>query len=156
MKLRDFQYQLLHNKSFCNDVLVHWHKVESNICNLCHLKKQTIMHLLWECAAVRPIWNYVRAKLHRAGLVCNFSYENILFNTVSSERCHVINLIVLIGKQYFFRCKCLDQKPTKKEFMYEIGTHYKMEIYNSMKEISSNLTRKVRKKWSPVHNLLCS
>ena len=51
-KLRDFQYRLLHNKIFCNDVLVHWHKVDSNICNLCGKHKQTIVHLMVECPEV--------------------------------------------------------------------------------------------------------
>ena len=31
VKYHDFQYRLLHNKIFCNDILVHWRKVNSNL-----------------------------------------------------------------------------------------------------------------------------
>ena len=43
IKLKDFQYRLLHNKIFCNDVLVHWGKVPSNICEYCTHKH---MHVI--------------------------------------------------------------------------------------------------------------
>ena len=55
-KLRDFQFCLLHNKIFCNNVLVHWKKFPSNICNLCQTSKQDILHLMFHCSKVRPIW----------------------------------------------------------------------------------------------------
>ena len=49
VKLRDFQYRLLHNKIFCNDILVHWSKVQADKCDFCKTKKQTIIHLMHDC-----------------------------------------------------------------------------------------------------------
>ena len=53
---QDFQRRLLLNKIFCNDLLVHWNKVESNICNLCKIEKQTIIHLFIECTYSKRLW----------------------------------------------------------------------------------------------------
>ena len=150
-KLRDFQFRLLHNKIFCNDRLVYWRKSETNICNLCNLMKQTILHLLWDCRMVQPIWMYVQAKARQAGITCEFNAVNIIFNCVHELRTHVINLIVLIVKQYIYRLKCMDQKLTRKGTLLEIELNYKMELYNTCRANNvNNAIAKTKKKWSPV------
>ena len=65
-KLCSFQYRLLHNKVFCNNILVHWGKVNSNLCDFCSIKKQDITHLLFHCAKIRPIWMKFRALIRKA------------------------------------------------------------------------------------------
>ena len=48
-KLRNFQYRLLHNKIFCNNVLYYWGKTDSQKCEWCNTcEKQEIMHLLFK------------------------------------------------------------------------------------------------------------
>ena len=63
VKLRNFQYRLLNNKNFCNDIPVHWGKTDKNICDICLTKKQSTTHLLFNCCRVRPIWMLLQVKL---------------------------------------------------------------------------------------------
>ena len=135
VKLRNFQYRLLHNKIYCNDVLVHWQKVETNICDFCKKEKQTIMHLLHSCEYANQMWTeFVSDMLHiNPQWICVINFENILFNNVYEENTtHVINFLVLTIKQYLFRCKCQNKKPNYNEILYEFKAYYQIELYNGM------------------------
>ena len=144
-KLRNFQFRLLYNKIFCNDVLIHWNKVMSNLCDFCLVDKQTITHLLVNCKYVCPLWQKLQAKMRRNSIKdFNFNLESIILNTASSQT--IVNLIVLIVKQYIYRCKCLGNKPNYKEIEYEIQLYYHIERYNN----SGRKLERITKKWSTV------
>ena len=148
VKFREFQYRLLHNKIFCNDVLVHWGKVSSNVCNLCNLKKQNIQHLMYECDVVKGIWEKVQTFLSNNSINFQLSFENILFNNVVVGRpAHIASFLVLVTKQYIFRCKCMDQKPSYTELKCEWKKYQQIDSYNSKK---CGRERKNACKWRPV------
>ena len=48
-KLRNFQFKLLHNKIFCNNVLFHWKITDTQLCEFCNEQKQDICHLIFYC-----------------------------------------------------------------------------------------------------------
>ena len=150
IKLQNFQYRLLHNRIFCNNMLVHLKKVPSNICDFCVQNKQSIQHLLYLCQVIRPIWHKLQAKLRGAGIKCLFSIENIVFNKVKENTAGVCNIITLICKQYIYRCKCQGIKPNYRGLIDEIKLQYKMELYNANKV---NTIERICKKWSPVLNI---
>ena len=57
VKLRNFQYRLLLNKVFTNDILYKWGKVNTNTCEICNdNSKQTTVHLLYECKQAQSLW----------------------------------------------------------------------------------------------------
>ena len=150
-KLRNFQFRLLHNKIFCNDVLVHWKKVESNICDFCSLQKQTIIHLLYDCPRVKNLWEYLIDQVSVKQITMDLSFETILFNNVVNENTYnVCNLLVLITKFYIYRCKCAGIIPTISELTYEIRFYFKLEV--NIVNISN--IRKILCKWEPVRQLL--
>ena len=152
IKLRDFQYRLLHNKIFCNDVLFHWNVVNSNKCDFCKTQKQSIKHLLFDCEQVQKIWKKLEEALTQKGIPIEMTYENVLFNTVSvNATCKVIDFLVLVAKQYFFRNKCLGDNITWFELRNLWYTHYKMDIYNSGYTSSK---QKIRNKWKPVYEII--
>ena len=143
VKLRNFQFRLLHNKIFCNNVLVHWKKTPTNICNLCNISKQDIVHLMFSCVKVRPIWNRLQALFWRAQIVCTFEPESIIFNTSHEDTLHIVNKITLIVKQFIYRCKCQDTEPSFIGAIAEIRLNYNIE-----KSISC--VEKVKRLWRPV------
>ena len=124
-----------------------------NLCNLCSIEKQTIQHLMFECMLVRSLWMFIQAKFKLLQIPCTFCLENIMFNTIHQDKNHVTNLIVLIYKQYSFRCKCSDTKPNKKELLCEIQLNYRINLYNTSKESHGDAIQKIRKKWSPVADM---
>ena len=152
IKLQDFQYRLLHNKIFCNDVLVYWKKVSTNVCNICKREKQTIRHLLYGCCKSKHIWDKFESDLVRNNIKVDFTFYGILFNKIISDTvAHICNLLVLIIKQYLYRCKCQDKTPRYEEICSEMGVYYHIELYNASLIGKSS---KIIQKWSPVFKLL--
>ena len=149
-KYRDFQYRLLHNKIFCNNILIHWKKVDSAVCNLCTKEKQDILHLIVHCTRVQPLWKWLQKQFEKVQIVTKFSEYSIMFNLVHEQPQHICNFIALITKQYIFRCKCLNEKPNIHELNIEIDNMYEIELYNARK---NNMVSKHVKKWSPVKDI---
>ena len=60
-KLREFQYRLLLNKIFCNDVLFRWKLVYSPNCEICNDNhKQDTIHLLIKCKKAQVLWKEMK------------------------------------------------------------------------------------------------
>ena len=152
VKLRNFQYRLLHNKIFCNDILVHWHKVESNVCNLCNLEEQSIIHLLCLCSTVVPILTELETVFSTIDN-CNMEKGNIIFNLVHDKPDHIFNLLILMFKQYVFRRKCAGDIQNSVTFKTEAQLFFHMECYNAVIVDSKNV-QKIKKKWSPIYDYL--
>ena len=58
MKLKEFNFKLLHGILPCNNNLKNWKIKENGMCDVCN-DIQTIPHLLFECHYVKPIWECV-------------------------------------------------------------------------------------------------
>ena len=126
-KLRSFQYRLLHNKIFCNDVLFHWKKYPDQQCDYCD-KKQTPIHLFFECETTQNIWTQVQDFLDDHGYNVLFTVKNIILNNYGDQ---LVDFIILVAKQVIFRCKCQKIKPSWQIIMKEIELLYRIELYNA-------------------------
>jgi hypothetical protein len=58
IKLKEFNFKVLHNILPCNYNLNKWKIKENKICDVC-TEEQNIPHLLFHCRYVRPIWDKV-------------------------------------------------------------------------------------------------
>ena len=151
VKLRSFQYRLLHNKIFCNDQLVHWRKVTSNVCNFCKNEKQTIQHLLFYCVVSRNIWSKLENLVSVTEENLEFNIETIIFNRVCENKLHIINLLVLVTKKYLYRCKCSGMTPNWQELLNEFYLTYRIEIYIGTEKGKWSYTKR---KWALTITLL--
>ena len=149
-KLRDFQYRLLLNKIFTNDLLYKWGKVESPICEHCN-DIQTPIHLLCLCDQSKNMWKYVKTIVKCETDV--WSPEAIIFNTVVEKPEQATNLLVLICKQFIFQQKCLGRKPNRIALAKEITAMYNIEKRMS---ILNNKRDKFEKKLEKCTNLIVS
>ena len=147
IKLRDFQYRLMHNKIFCNNILVYWKKVESNKCEFC-MEKQDIQHLMFNCGKIHPIWTRLQALFWSTKIECLYNIKNVIFNTVHEDKKHICNKITLIVKQYIYRCKCQNSIPYFKEALEEVHMNYRIELINAPGMFTAY--KRVCKQWSPV------
>ena len=149
VKLRNFQYRLLHNKVFCNNVLYHWKKVDSQQCDFCTHPKQNVSHLLFSCPSVRTIWEELSHYFETLKIDnCEISWHNVLYNLVYPKTQHLVNFIVLLAKFVIFRCKCNGTRPHINLIYNEIELFHKIEHYIAVK---NNTTAKHFRKWSPVY-----
>ena len=155
VKYRDFQYRLLSNAIYTNNVLYHWKKVPSQRCDWCHEPKQTVEHMLFLCPVTYKFWQnfciYVNKKYNFNNVeldVTKLTYKSIfLGNVVTTDVAHIANFFVLVAKQYIFACKCLTTIPSIDELTQKIKWLYKIEKYNAIK---TNTLSKHQKKW---HNI---
>ena len=151
-KLRNFQFRMLHNKIFCNNILVHWNLVSSNICNFCNSSKQTVHHLFFECELVKAIWLAFEDLCESFGIPCCLTYKNVILNKVHDNPKQVVNFLLLLTKQYIHKCKCLNVTPRFDQLRNEIDLMYKIELFNA--QINNQFVKHLLK-WSPVRPL-CS
>ena len=72
IKLREFNFKVLHGILPCNNNLKKWKIKISSKCDVCD-DTQTIRHLLFDCKYVKPLWNLVNTTFH-----LNISYPQLL------------------------------------------------------------------------------
>ena len=152
-KLRNFQFRLLHNKIFCNNILYYWGKKESQKCEFCTANYQNITHLMYVCPTVIKIWECLNEKLINLSLAqeCKFNCANIIFNTIHNKPTHVVNFITLLLKFCIFRSKCNGTVPNFQEYFCELQLYHDIEFYNATK--TSKILRH-EEKWSVVDKFI--
>ena len=109
MKLREFQWKLLHRLLPCNKYLYFWKKKDSMDCSVCH-QVDSLEHKFLYCQIAEKYWKRVKniaAKL--TGETIEITAENIIFTelvtTVSLHvNCRVIQLLSLLGKWSIHKC----------------------------------------------------
>ena len=149
VKLRNFQYRLLHNKIFCNNVLFYWKIKETQRCDFCDYPKQDIQHLLYECNIVRKIWSELMHYFKTLKIDCiEINFLNIIYNTVHPKSKHIVNFIVLLTKFVIFRCKCEGTYPNIDKVFNEIMLTHSIESAIASK---NNKMTQHCSKWSPVY-----
>ena len=72
IKLKEFNFKVLHKILPCNENLKRWRIKASDECDVCGLP-QTIEHLLLTCRYVTPLWQIVDSVFD-----INVSFETIL------------------------------------------------------------------------------
>ena len=72
IKLKEFNFKLLHGILLCNRNLEKWKLKSNDKCDVCSLSK-TIEHLLYGCTYVKPLW-----RLTEKYLGVNIGYKQIL------------------------------------------------------------------------------
>lgn len=131
-KLRDFQFRLLHNKIVTNRQLYIWRKRTDDLCTFCQIDMEHTLHLFFECGEVQNIWNAVKQYFQdksggQLDSLLRWTAESIMFNTVHPKTSSVINLIILIAKQYIYKCRCLQVQLSSQMLKMEIESVYKIE-----------------------------
>ena len=85
IKLREFNFKLIHGIMPCNLNLFRWKLKFSNRCDVCH-DIQSQEHLLFNCIYVRPLWK----------LISNVYDTDIDYNKILGVNNCCINLIVTL------------------------------------------------------------
>ena len=113
-KLRDFHYRLMANGIVSNRNLYHWKILNNDRCTFCNNARETLIHLLIECPKLQYFWNRVNALCHNELTLTDtldMEKRNILFNTVHTNKAHIVNTFILLCKQYIYRCRCMRTIP---------------------------------------------
>jgi len=83
IKLKEFNFKILHGILPCNQNLKNWKIRLDDYCDVCN-QSQTIEHLLYSCCYVKPLWQIVNTVFdinvsfkHILGLEEHFNYHAI-------------------------------------------------------------------------------
>ena len=72
---------------------------------------------------------------------------NVLFNVTGLPKKHIVNFVLVVMKQYLYRCRCNNTKPHVKAFENEIYYIQRLELFNAKNE---NKVTSHTKRWSPI------
>ena len=85
-------------------------------CRFCTGTVETIIHMLWDCPKITPVWekigDWVKSK---TGYEFYYHPSFVLLNldiVREEETPDIIWLLLLVIRRHFFVCKCLERTPT--------------------------------------------
>ena len=133
VKLRDFQYRLLHKRVPSNKELQRWGIKSSKLCAKCG-ETEDIRHLLYECEHIQNIWanwsEYIRSRFDACVEV---NFETVILNNFVTNPKNVIYLLGFLLKQLIYRQKCAGRPMTFIIFKSEVKLCEQIELYNARK-----------------------
>ena len=148
-KLIWFQFRVIHNILTTNRSVSKYDPTHSEKCQFCNQQPEYITHLLFDCNITSKFW---RDLCHKVNSRCNhannlkFTKHQILFGFYEGNQRSdkVLNLTILLAKQFIYRCKFQDRIPQIKEFLKVLYERYLIEksISNSKGENPNFLANK--------------
>ena len=130
VKLRWFQYRIVHRIISTNTYLYKIGIKQSSLCSLCMKEPETISHLFCFCKVTTNFWEEVFKWIrdvtgkHIAVTECDkiFGFEYV--------EIPILNHIIILPKYHIYRQKMNNLLPSIVSFKNDILTYYKMEKYN--------------------------
>ena len=145
VKLRSFQFRVMHNALVLNTHLYRWGLRSDNQCSFCGSEKETLTHLLYLCEVVQALWKKIKEYAETlSSSQVHYNLENIIWNTVANSPQDVNNVLCLITKAYIYKQRCLDLPLNFVEIKCRFNTVKCIEKYVARKNNKLNI---YYKKW---------
>ena len=147
LKIKEFQYKLLHGAIYTKEHLLRFGFVEDDQCSFCKQMTESYLHLFWDCVYVKPLWQGV---IERFGLVelQNVKWENVHVGILgNSFRIKCCNSLIFTIKYIIYRSRSEGAVP-KLDRLFKIILEYKDE--EKELAIKRNKLGKHLQKWESV------
>lgn len=136
VKMRDFQFRFLHRKIFTNYLLKIWKLVDSDRCTFCKDLYETIEHLFFQCNIVKRFWNLLQCWYEAmTDTEIVIDEKLILLNHFVPNKTHILDSLILMGKQHIYKCRSLNRELNfynfKQEFFYTCKIERKIAFLNN-------------------------
>ena len=139
-KLRYFQYRMLNKIIVTNHRRNKWDPPISPLCYFCNDNVETVMHLLYYCPKICGLWNALEKwTRYYMDIVIDIQPLMILMNNYAGKGKQLINMYILVMKQFIYASKCLEEIPTFNKFIERVN-HWNnveklgIETYNQWKK----------------------
>ena len=108
MKLRYFQYKIIHKKLTTNTYVSRLNKDVSSLCSFCGYHEETVLHLYTECAVISHLFNALNSWLMLPmGYCLDLSPTDMIFNASKMHSKHKISQVIMsIERHYIYSTKC--------------------------------------------------
>ena len=151
-KLIWLQFRILHHCLTTNRSVSKFKPEQTDLCEFCRKKSESIIHLFWQCPHIQQFWTNLAEYINiKCTHVHNFHFTKDL---VLFGMCHniktdtILDLIILLAKQYIYSCKVKTTLPSFATFKYIINERYKIE-----KTLNAN---SADGRWIPYKNMFLS
>ena len=134
IKLKWLQMGTVHRVIATNVVLKKMGIINCEQCTFCD-EKDSIEHFLWQCCFTRRFWRLLENLIGTScETACNIKItENLVLFGIDSTAItdKIFDLIILLAKQYLYRCKFEQSVPLISVFRNQLKLRHKLEEYNS-------------------------
>ena len=128
-KLLWLQFRILHSILTTNRSVSKFNMEQSDICEFCKAHSETIHHLVWECPIVNAFGKELNELInHRCSL--NFTINEcmaIVGHDIHFETDKIFGFIILLAKQYIYKCKVQKGKLNIRHFIRHLYSRYCVE-----------------------------
>ena len=145
--IRWLQLRLIHRILPANKRLKIFGIVESNECHHCPAVPESLLHVFWECKVVQTFWRdmnrvYSTTLLDRVSVILNMLQQGSPSMSIES-----MQLLILIAKQYVWRCRSNKKWPSVEEMAKVLLRVYSVEKYIS---VVTDKKTKCDELWAPI------
>ena len=127
LKIREFQFKIIHNISACNVWLKKMKIKDTDICEKCGNDKETLTHLYWECPGIQTFLNCLFIFLKQF----KFNSKMDMINFILGQNIEKSELILFqifgMAKWYIFKCKLGDTTLNNDSFIFELRSTFHTE-----------------------------
>ena len=146
--LKNFQYKILHRIIPTNTFLYRIKQKETSLCTFCNEEEETIEHLFYDCNVTYNFWLSFLQKIKLFDEHFSISKTEILLGFITKSL--FINLLIIIAKNYIFRCKLRNIAPSFIGLKFRIKQYQSNEFYIANK---NNRAASYERFWSPLHTI---
>ena len=98
-----FQYKILSNVLYLNEILFKFKIVFSSLCCSCNSENENPIHLFYSCNQTRSLWSKFQELLNSAILLPQYTPQSAFFDFPDNkDNFEIINHLRLIFKYYLF------------------------------------------------------
>lgn len=146
--LRSFQYKLLHRIIPTNNFLFKIHLKDSKYCTFCKTEEETIEHLFFDCSVSYNFWSLFRGCVKNFYVDFELDKEKTLLGSKSYSL--FLNLLILITKNYIYKCKLREKLPSIIELKFIIKHYQQLEEYIAVKNSKQAILERY---WAPLNEI---
>ena len=147
--LRMFQYKLLNNVLYLNNMLFRFKKVDSPLCSYCNEEEETPLHLFHSCLKTKQLWNKLRQYFSKfINIPHSTPQSSILGIFDNNQHSELINHLLLIFEFYIYSAR-----NTKQLNFYNLMITVK-KVKETEKELTSSGKLKLLKKWYSIDHMI--
>ena len=146
--LTTFQYKLLNNVLYLNNMLFSFKKVDSPLCSYCNKEEETPLHLFHSCLKTKQLWNKLRQYFSQFINISHSTPQSSILGIDNNQHSKLINHLLLIFKFYIYSAR------NTKQLNFENLKIKIKKIKGIKKELTSSNTLKLLNKWHPIDHMI--
>jgi len=145
IKLRYFQFKILHRYIAVNKLLHQMKVIDSDQCTFCNNKTEDIPHLFWECTVTAAFWKQVQTILMNNRVVLDMRGTLLGYLDIVNSK---FNFVILYAKYFIYCCKINNHNPRLTVFIERLKSYKETERYIAYK---NNTITKWSNRWNVIN-----